>query len=269
MRDVNILTNNGVDVEASLEIFGDMQSYDESLGDFLGEVYNKLADIKKYKETSDMANYAILVHSLKSDAAYFGFTKLAELALNHEIESKAKNVAYVYDNYDILVKEANRIIDVVKNYANGGKYIFTAIAPEEVEVLNLSPAKEKAILVVDDSHLVRNYLQKVFSSDFEVLSANNGEEAIRLLEKNINQKKIAGMLLDLNMPGSDGFSVLEYFKKHNLFAVVPVAIITGNDVSEVDRRAFQHPIVDMLKKPFNERDIKLIVDKMLMFGNEQ
>lgn len=268
MRNVNILTSSGVNIEKSLEIFGDMNTYDESLGDFLGEIYKKLSEIQKFKETSDMANYAILVHSLKSDANYFGFEKLAELSYKHEMESKAKNVAYIYDNYDDLVAEANRIIGVVKAYTNGGTLPQAAVI-EEIEVLNLSPAKEKAIIVVDDSNLVINYLRKVFANDFEVLVANNGDAAINIMETHLNQKKIAGMLLDLNMPGSDGFAVLEYLHIHSLFPVVPVAIITGNDVSEVDRRAFGYPIVDMIKKPFNERDIKLIVDKILMFSGQQ
>ena len=116
MKDVNILTNNGVNVNKALELFGDMATYDDTLKDFLSEIDEKLANIKKYKETGDMANYAILVHSLKSDSKYFGFEKLAELAYNHEMESKANNMYYVTDHYDELMTEANRILSVVKQY---------------------------------------------------------------------------------------------------------------------------------------------------------
>ena len=96
MFNSKILTDNGVNLEKSLELFGDMNTYNETLSDFLSDVENKLADIKKYKEAADMANYAILVHSLKSDARYFGFEMLADMAYNHEMESKAKNMYYVY-----------------------------------------------------------------------------------------------------------------------------------------------------------------------------
>ena len=85
MKDINILINNGVDVNASLEIFGDMELYDETIVDFLNSVHGKLDELKKYKEVGDMNNYAILVHSLKSDAKYLGFTKLAELSYAHEL----------------------------------------------------------------------------------------------------------------------------------------------------------------------------------------
>ena len=117
MKDVNILTSNGVDVEKSLELFGDMEMYDDTLNEFLNGVNEKLEKIKAYKEASDMANYAILVHSLKSDARYLGFTKLAELAYNHELKSKENDVNYVYENYDSLMEEANRIVKVASNYA--------------------------------------------------------------------------------------------------------------------------------------------------------
>ena len=75
MKDVNLLINNGVDVNASLELFGDIDTYNETLEDFLNTVDEKIGNMTKYKEESDMKNYAILVHSLKSDARYLGFTK--------------------------------------------------------------------------------------------------------------------------------------------------------------------------------------------------
>ena len=116
MKDTSILTNNGIDVNASLDLFGDMETYNETLNDFMESVYKKLDDIKRFKEASDMPNYAILVHSLKSDSKYLGFTKLAEISYQHELESKENHVDFVNTNYDSLVLEANRIIDLVKKY---------------------------------------------------------------------------------------------------------------------------------------------------------
>ena len=116
MKDVNLLISNGVDINSSLELFGDMETYNETLEDFLASAEEKLQQIQTYKETSDMPNYAILVHSLKSDSKYLGFTKLAELSYQHEMESKANNFNYVYDNYNELMTEANRIVNLVKQY---------------------------------------------------------------------------------------------------------------------------------------------------------
>ena len=253
MKDVNILKNNGVDVDSSLELFGDMETYDDTLGEFLNGINEKLESIEKFKEASDMANYAILVHSLKSDSKYLGFTKLAELAYNHEMASKANNVDYVYVNYDSLMNEAKRIVSVTSEYM--GQTV-------EVKLFeNSTPVnKDKTILVVDDSTIISSFIQKIFNDIYNVLIAGDGKEALNIIATNDN---IVAMLLDLNMPNVNGFAVLDYFRENNLFKKVPVSIITGEDSKENIDRAFTYPIADVLSKPFNERDIKRVVEKTL------
>ena len=258
MKDVNILTENGVNVKKSLELFGDMETYDQTLETFLLEVEPKMEKIKNYKEVGDMANYAIQVHSLKSDAKYFGFEKLAELAYQHELESKANNMYFVTENYDELVTEATRIINLVKKYM-GRSFEETAIKKEEVA----APKKDRAILVVDDSNIIRNFILKIFKDDYDVMVANDGKEAIDLINDPNELSRICAMLLDLNMPNVNGFEVLEYFKEHNLFKTVPTSIITGVDDKESITKAFKYPICDVLLKPFNERDVKKILEKTL------
>lgn len=253
MKDVNILTNNGVNVEGSLELFGDMEMYNETISDFLNGVSKKLDNIKNYKEASDMPNYAILVHSLKSDARYLGFTKLAELAYNHEMKSKENDISYVYNNYNELMEEANRIVNVVKEYMG---------LPTENIVKTIEKQKDKAILVVDDSNIIRNFIRKIFNDTYEVIVANDGREALDAIVLNPNSN-IVGMLLDLNMPNVNGFEVLKYFEANDLFSEIPVSIVTGDDYKETVERVFTYPIVDVLIKPFNERDIKRVVEKTI------
>ena len=73
------------------------------------------------------------------------------------------------------------------------------------------------------------------------------------------------MLLDLNMPNVNGFEVLDYFKANSLFNKIPVSIITGEDSKENVDRAFEYPIADVLSKPFNERDVKRVVEKTIAY----
>ncbi len=253
MKDVSFLIENGIDVNGSLELFGDMELYNETASDFLNSVSKKLSDIKNYKESSDMPNYAILVHSLKSDSKYLGFTKLAELSYNHEMKSKAGDITYVYNNYDELMEEAHRIVNVVREYMG--------MEVEHVEE-KVNVVKDKTILVVDDSNIIRNFIKKIFDDTYDVIVANDGKEAIDTISLNPNSN-IVGMLLDLNMPNVNGFEVLEYFDKHNLFARIPVSIVTGDDYRETVEKVFAYPVVDILIKPFNERDIKRIVEKTI------
>ena len=125
MCDVNILKNNGVNLEASLEYLGDMETYNDTLNEFLSLVEGKLADLTKFKDAHDMENYAISAHSFKSDARYLGFTNLGEIALSHEMAGKEENIDFVNNNYDELINEVNRVINVVKESVkkNGSVWI--------------------------------------------------------------------------------------------------------------------------------------------------
>lgn len=254
MKDVNLLINNGVDVNASLELFGDIDTYNETLEDFLNTVDEKIGNMTKYKEESDMKNYAILVHSLKSDARYLGFTKLAELSYNHEMQSKANNDIYVYDNYDELINETNRIIDLVREYL--GKEKLTR--ENGVNEKHL----DKKILVVDDSDIIRNLLKKMLNDEYEIITADDGQEALDIISKN---NDLFGVLLDLNMPNVNGFAVLDYFRQNSLFSKIPVAIITGDDSKETIEKTFTYTIVDVLSKPFNEMNVRRVITSMENF----
>lgn len=257
MKDVNYLISNGVNIKQSLELFGDMEMYNSTLETFYAEVSKRLERIKKYKEISDMANYAIEVHALKSDSKYFGFDKLAELAYNHEMESKKNNMFYVVDHYDELIAEASRIVKLVATYL--GQEV--TIKEEQKQAIY-----DKTILIVDDSNVTRSFVQKIFSGMYNVIVAHNGEDAIRII--NEQKEKIVAVLLDLNMPGIDGFGVLDYFKNNNLFSKMPVSIITSDNTKETRDRVFSYGVVDILVKPFNERDVKLVLDKTIYFNDQ-
>lgn len=253
MRDVNLLLCNGVNIAKSLELFGNMETYDEMLEDFLNEIDEKLEKIKLYKEKADMGNYAILVHSLKSDAKYFGFDKLAELAYQHELESKANHIYFVYDHYDELMKEAKHVVRIAKEYA--GREVTIELERNIVQTDNV-------ILVIDDSDIIRNFVQKIFANQFETLVATDGAEAIGKIEINQN-KHIVAILLDLNMPNVNGFAVLDYLRGKNLFEKIPVFIITGIGDDQIVEQAKQYPIHGVLYKPFSEKDLKEEIEKVL------
>lgn len=259
MKDVSILTDNGVDVKKSLELFGDMETYDSTLEVFLAEVDNKIKSIQNYKEVGDMANYAIQVHSLKSDAKYFGFMALAEISYKHELESKANNMYFVTEHFDELMMEANRIINLVKKYMGVNNGFEEPV--KQVENIN-----QKSVLVVDDSDIIRNFIHKIFKEDFNVLVATDGKEALDIVKEHENKNDIVAVLLDLNMPNVDGFEVLDYFKSNDLFKRMPVSIITGADDKESIDKAYKYGIADILLKPFNERDLKKILEKTINYN---
>lgn len=264
MKSIKFLEKNGVDIKKSLELFGDINTYNDTIGEFLVGVHTKIKQLISFMENKDMQNYAIYAHSMKSDARYFGFTKLGDMAYEHELKSKAGDLYFINRNINNLIEETNKSIILVQEYMNGNE---TEQILEKIESSEEDVFKKKTILVVDDSNIIRNFTKRIFSEKYNVGTAKNGEEAIKIIDANKNNNFIEAILLDLNMPKVDGFAVLEYLRQNDLFEKIPVSIISGDSSKETIDKAFTYEIVDMLGKPFNEQSVRSIVEKTIFRKN--
>ena len=112
----SILTNFGIDVDKSLELLGDIDTYNEILEDFYNELDTKLENLKQYKNASDMENYAILVHSLKGECKYLGMDDFAELCYEHQLKSEENDQNYIDGNFELLKAQAIKIKEIVEEY---------------------------------------------------------------------------------------------------------------------------------------------------------
>ena len=266
MKDINYLKENGVDINKCLELFGDIETYNETIKEFKNSIDGKLDQIEKYYKDADMPNYAIYVHSLKSDCKYFGFIKLASIAYDHELKSKANDLNYVKENYETLITEARKVKAIVDEYLFDGEATnnlyssndIKPVKPEEPEQLC-----EDIILIADDSEVIRIFVKKIFDADYELAFAIDGQEALNIIREHEEDGRIKAVLLDLNMPKVDGFAVLDYMTQANLLDKMPVTIISGDSSKEAISKAFEYNIVDMLNKPFNETKIKQTVEKTI------
>lgn len=268
MKSVDYLTGKGVDIAKALEIFGDIDTYNQTLGDFKSALEEKIPKLTNLKQSHDMANYAIVVHSMKSDAKYFGFFNFAEVAYQHEMAAKEGNATFIEEDFDNLINKAKKVLGIVVEYLGTDDG-----AGEETKVEHLDTKPEPSndnlkidkptIIVADDSNIVRNFVNSSFKDVYNVLSTEDGQYTIDILNANIGNKNIKCLLLDLNMPRKSGFDVLEFMKEHSLFDMVPVSIITGEASKEGIDNAFKYPVVDMLQKPFTGEDVKNLVTKTI------
>ena len=267
MKSINYLRQFGADIDSSLELFGDEATYNETLTEFQRGIDGKLAEIDKYYNQADMPNYAILVHSLKSDCKYFGFKELADIAYQHELASKEANINFVRTNYDKLVQEAKKVKKIVNDYFDD-TIPENGVAPGAQEVIDNTPVAETSkgediILVADDSEVIRIFVKKIFDAEYELAFATNGDEALNIIKEHLEDNRIKAILLDLNMPVKDGFAVLDFLKENNLLGTMPVTIVSGDSSKEAIDKAFTYNIVDMLSKPFNEAKIKEVVERTI------
>lgn len=116
MKDINFLKEHNIDVDTSIELLGDLDMYNELLSDFIEISNERMPRLENSKNNKDMKKYAIDVHAIKSDSKYLGFTKLADMALNHQLKSEENNIEYINEHYDELILEVNDKINLIKEY---------------------------------------------------------------------------------------------------------------------------------------------------------
>lgn len=115
------LKNHEVDLNSAITLLGDMEMYNDTLRDFYDNLDTRIEKITSLKANNDMVNYAIEVHALKSDCKYLGFTKLAEIFLDHELKSKENDINYINNNFQILVAEIDKWRSIIREYVE--KYL--------------------------------------------------------------------------------------------------------------------------------------------------
>ncbi|ADC72841.1 response regulator receiver protein [Thioalkalivibrio sp. K90mix] len=124
-------------------------------------------------------------------------------------------------------------------------------------------ATRTAILVVDDSKVIRIALQRILQGERVVYEAADGEEAWSLLQRNAD---IGLVLTDLSMPGLDGQDLLLRIRDgaEGLPADLPVAIITGQESDEAASREWlQLGANAVLMKPFVPGRVREVVNELL------
>lgn len=113
---------------------------------------------------------------------------------------------------------------------------------------------KQRVLIVDDEEVNRVILNGMFRDEYETMEAENGQIAVELLEE--FHDSLVLVLLDIMMPIKDGFGVLDYMKEHNLISRIPVIMITSEDITESDERAYMYGIADVMHKPFYPHIVK-------------
>ena len=110
------------------------------------------------------------------------------------------------------------------------------------------------LLIVDDMEVNRAILRSLFEHQYNLLEAENGEQALLLLRE--YEEHVAAMLLDLVMPVKDGYEVMEEMGKSGLVSRIPVIVITSDDTAESEVRAFDLGAADIIMKPFEPHVVK-------------
>ena len=113
--------------------------------------------------------------------------------------------------------------------------------------------RPKLVLIVDDQEINRDVLGSILEDDYDLLYAENGEEALKIMRE--QREKLSIVLLDLMMPVLNGFEVLETVRKDELLRQIPIIVLTAERSAEL--QALQMGASDFIPKPFDEQEVIL------------
>jgi sigma-B regulation protein RsbU (phosphoserine phosphatase) len=117
----------------------------------------------------------------------------------------------------------------------------------------LAPSAQKLILVVDDTPLNIGVISGALKDSYKTKVATNGEKALALASA---EEKPDLILLDIMMPGMDGYEVCSRLKADPATSEIPVIFLTGQTSAEDETRGFEVGAVDYVHKPFSPAVVK-------------
>lgn len=120
--------------------------------------------------------------------------------------------------------------------------------------------EKNVILIVDDMEINRVVLAETFKDNYEIIEAENGEEALKVINSN---DKVAAVLLDLLMPVMGGLDVLREMNKSGKINNVPVFIVTGASDDPMLMDAYNLGATDIIAKPIMPDFIKCRINNVL------
>lgn len=115
------------------------------------------------------------------------------------------------------------------------------------------------ILVVDDENINLMIVKRILGQDYQVMTAQSGEEALELLK----QYSPSLVLLDIHMPGIDGYETFLRIRRIKRFQHVPIIFLTADDDAEAEVHGFEIGADDFIRKPFLSAVVKRRVERCL------
>lgn len=150
--------------------------------------------------------------------------------------------------------EANIIVDDVNAVQE---------EPEETEVLTdeemSADESRKSILIVDDNHDMRAFLQSILAGEYTIWQAADGEEAFRMAK----QHRLDIVVTDLMMPNVDGLELTENLKTDMSTSHIPVILLTAKSAIESRLQALEYGADDYITKPFSPEYLLARIDNII------
>lgn len=123
------------------------------------------------------------------------------------------------------------------------------------------------IMVVDDEKNIRDVIKlQLGLAGFNILEAENGEQAIKLIKQEDNFISVGLILCDIRMPKVNGIEVIDYLKKEA--PGIPIVVVTGYPDTELAVSLLKKGVKDYLVKPIEKEKLLAVVDSVVAAGKD-
>ena len=138
----------------------------------------------------------------------------------------------------------------------------------ESDIPEAGDTDRPTVLIVDDAEINREILSTILSNEYHIVEAANGEDAIKLIKE--YGSELSAVLLDIIMPGVDGFDVLEFMNENHYIEVIPVITISGDESSGTIRQAYELGVSDFINRPFDAKVVyKRVVNTINLYSKQR
>lgn len=128
-------------------------------------------------------------------------------------------------------------------------------------------SEKPSVLIVDDSEMNRIILNEMLKDEYRVLEADNGRTALDMVDRYGDELSL--VLLDIIMPGMNGFEVLGELSRRTVADSLPVIMISSEDSDDVVLRAYELGASDYINRPFNARVVRRRVSNTIRLYAKQ
>jgi diguanylate cyclase (GGDEF)-like protein len=258
---------------------------------FGNQFANTAAELREHRTEGRIADAERLAHSLKGIAATLAAGDLTGAAYSVEVAFRIQDTQGVGPLIDELEKvlapaiAAARSLEPAPGVGQPAESVSQGLKPESfMASMSLRPKAEASgdqpgvisearteqdsrgmrlpcILAVDDDLLNFELLADTFSSGYELLFATDGTAALEVATRRVPDV----ILLDVMMPGIDGYEVCRRLKAGDLTADIPVIFVTGADDVTAETRGLELGAADYIAKPIHPATVRARVNNQIKF----
>ncbi|MCR5627889.1 MAG: response regulator, partial [Lachnospiraceae bacterium] len=121
----------------------------------------------------------------------------------------------------------------------------------------------KTVMAVDDSITNLKYIEHILKNGFNIILKKSGSEAIEELNRMRDKPDL--IMLDVNMPGMDGFETYKKIRENNANARIPVVFLTGETDSETEENGLELGADDFIIKPVDPITLQYRISRILEY----